>query len=85
MVTRQGKLANRQVFNFAVFDGHGGEECSQFLQENLAKYVEDCDINSTDNVASLYKKNIGGYWRRWRGGVEKYVAHLSIHGKKTLL
>lgn len=81
MVTRHGKLPIRQVFNFAVFDGHGGEECSEFLHKNLAKYVENCDIHSTDKIAELYKKNIGGYWRRWRGGFEKYIANMSTSGE----
>lgn len=30
-----------QVFYFGVFDGHGGSECSDFLQEQLHTYVED--------------------------------------------
>jgi len=29
-----------QVFYFGVFDGHGGNECSDFLREELHKYVE---------------------------------------------
>ncbi|KAF1995748.1 phosphatase 2C domain-containing protein [Amniculicola lignicola CBS 123094] len=30
-----------QVFYFAVFDGHGGAECSGFLREQLHTYVEE--------------------------------------------
>lgn len=30
-----------QVFYFGVFDGHGGNECSDFLREELHTYVED--------------------------------------------
>ncbi|KAF1809562.1 protein phosphatase-like protein 2c [Eremomyces bilateralis CBS 781.70] len=30
-----------QVFYFGVFDGHGGAECSKFLQERLHLYVEE--------------------------------------------
>ncbi|POS86153.1 hypothetical protein EPUL_001566, partial [Erysiphe pulchra] len=29
-----------QVFGFGVFDGHGGNECSEFLKENLYEYIE---------------------------------------------
>lgn len=29
-----------QVFYFAVFDGHGGAECSDFLRETLHEYIE---------------------------------------------
>ncbi|CDO54032.1 similar to Saccharomyces cerevisiae YCR079W PTC6 Mitochondrial type 2C protein phosphatase (PP2C) with similarity to mammalian PP1Ks [Geotrichum candidum] len=77
MITRQGKLGVRQVFNFAVFDGHGGEECAQFLKDNLAEYVEKCNIHSADEIAQKYKENIGGYWKRWRGGFEQYISKMS--------
>ncbi|KAI9796585.1 MAG: hypothetical protein M1835_003721, partial [Candelina submexicana] len=30
-----------QVFYFGVFDGHGGNECSDFLREQLHGYIED--------------------------------------------
>lgn len=30
-----------QVFYFGVFDGHGGNECSDFLREELHSYVEN--------------------------------------------
>jgi len=30
-----------QVFFFGVFDGHGGNECSDFLREELHTYIED--------------------------------------------
>lgn len=30
-----------QVFYFAVFDGHGGSECSEFLRERLHGYLEE--------------------------------------------
>ena len=30
-----------QVFYFGVFDGHGGNECSDFLREELHSYLED--------------------------------------------
>lgn len=30
-----------QVFYFAVFDGHGGNECSDFLREQLHQYLEE--------------------------------------------
>ncbi|KAI5844403.1 phosphatase 2C-like domain-containing protein [Morchella snyderi] len=29
------------VFYFGVFDGHGGEDCSRFLKENLHTYIEE--------------------------------------------
>ena len=40
-----------QVFYFAVFDGHGGVECSDFLRESLHRYIEeaaqDFEVQST--------------------------------------
>ena len=33
-----------QVFYFGVFDGHGGDECSAFLQERLHSYIEDAAV-----------------------------------------
>lgn len=30
-----------QVFYFGIFDGHGGSECSSFLQENLHEYIQN--------------------------------------------
>lgn len=29
------------VFYFAVFDGHGGEDCSRFLKDHLHAYIEE--------------------------------------------
>lgn len=73
-LTRKEDL--RPVFNFAVFDGHGGPECAQFLQDNLAKYVESCDLTSADRLAEQYKTVIGGYWKRWRNGFSKYMSKM---------
>ncbi|KAK8094096.1 protein serine/threonine phosphatase 2C [Apiospora hydei] len=30
-----------QIFYFAVFDGHGGDQCSSFLREELHGYIEE--------------------------------------------
>lgn len=35
-----GASGDPQVFYFGVFDGHGGNECSDFLREELHGYVE---------------------------------------------
>lgn len=59
-LNKQGQSASGdpQVFYFGVFDGHGGEECSQFLRDRLHGYVEDAaekfgmksTIQSQDNM-----------------------------------
>ncbi|USW52728.1 Putative PPM-type phosphatase, divalent cation binding, protein phosphatase 2C family [Septoria linicola] len=33
-----------QVFYFAVFDGHGGSECSEFLRDRLHGYIEEAAL-----------------------------------------
>ena len=47
----QGESGDPQVFYFSVFDGHGGVECSDFLREQLHKYLEESassfDLHST--------------------------------------
>ncbi|KAA8573687.1 hypothetical protein EYC84_005261 [Monilinia fructicola] len=35
-----GASGDPQVFYFGVFDGHGGNECSDFLREELHTYIE---------------------------------------------
>jgi protein phosphatase PTC6 len=67
----------RQVFNFSVFDGHGGAECSEFLQQKLAEYVENCDLASGQQLRDIYRKTIGGYWRAWGPELDKYVAKMT--------
>ncbi|KAF2104578.1 protein serine/threonine phosphatase 2C [Rhizodiscina lignyota] len=34
-------VGDPQVFYFGVFDGHGGNECSDFLRERLQDYIEE--------------------------------------------
>ena len=37
----QSASGDPQVFYFGVFDGHGGDECSDFLRDRLHCYVEE--------------------------------------------
>ncbi|KAK9492014.1 phosphatase 2C-like domain-containing protein [Lipomyces doorenjongii] len=67
----------RQVFFYSVFDGHGGSECSDFLAQNLATYVENADLHSIERLERGWKENIGGYWTRWRGHLEKFRSRMS--------
>jgi protein phosphatase PTC6 len=36
----EGASGDPQVFYFGIFDGHGGSECSEFLKDELHKYIE---------------------------------------------
>lgn len=63
-------IRDEKVFNFNVFDGHGGDECSLYLQDRLSQEIEQADelLNEElkrDDLIKQYGKNIGGYWRRW--------------------
>lgn len=48
-----------QIFYFAVFDGHGGNECSQFLKDELHGYIEEASAE-LGLLSSLGKKHRPG-------------------------
>ncbi|QIW96573.1 hypothetical protein AMS68_002091 [Peltaster fructicola] len=39
-----GESGDPQVFYFGVFDGHGGNECSEFLRDRLHGYIEEAAL-----------------------------------------
>ncbi|CAG8508958.1 4731_t:CDS:2 [Paraglomus occultum] len=49
---------------FAVFDGHGGANCADYLTGNLHKRIEDVKASDVDDVI-LQFRNIGGYFHRF--------------------
>jgi protein phosphatase PTC6 len=54
-----------QVFYFGVFDGHGGSECSNFLKDELHKYVED-GASLFELESSLMRKGNPDKYKGWR-------------------
>ena len=48
-----------QIFYFAVFDGHGGSECAQFLKDELHGYIEEASAE-LGLLSSLGKKHRPG-------------------------
>lgn len=54
--TADSPFGDPQVFYFAVFDGHGGSECADFLKNELHGYIEEA-ANSFELKSSLRKKN----------------------------
>ncbi|KAI5962687.1 PTC6 [Candida pseudojiufengensis] len=69
-------INDKEILNFNIFDGHGGDECSIYLTENLAENVENGDNliktkKAREDLIKKYVKNIGGYWRRWSKHREK--------------
>ncbi|KAI9048058.1 hypothetical protein LZ554_007855 [Drepanopeziza brunnea f. sp. 'monogermtubi'] len=63
-----------QVFYFGVFDGHGGNECSDFLREELHDYLERTAV--TFGLASSLKmgrereSDVKGSSQQYEGGSE---------------
>lgn len=37
--TKKGEIINPKICYFAIYDGHCGDKCSKFLQENLHNYI----------------------------------------------
>lgn len=76
-------LPGSTVFNFNIFDGHGGDQCSTFLLNKLGQVVEDSssltqDSAVRDSLIKSYGRDIGGYWRRW-------YKHREANFKKMML
>ncbi|KAI5957149.1 PTC6 [Candida jiufengensis] len=70
------KIKDKEILNFNIFDGHGGDQCSEFLTKNLAENVENGDSlvktkKAREDLIKKYVKNVGGYWRRWSKHREK--------------
>ena len=40
---KSGEIINPHISYFAIYDGHGGNKCSNFLQENLHDYIFSSD------------------------------------------
>ncbi|TFY63446.1 hypothetical protein EVJ58_g3261 [Rhodofomes roseus] len=57
----------RQVLFAGVYDGHGGSTVSQFLRQELHGLFENVHKSQ---IPELYEwtLELGGYFRRWRGG-----------------
>lgn len=75
----------QQVFNFNIFDGHGGGQCLSFLLQSLAETVEqsrelvedECGATGKrDALLKAYAQDIGGYWRRWYKHKEQNLAKM---------
>lgn len=78
----------RLIFNFNIFDGHGGEQCAVFLANELSREIEESsdlvgDATFRDDLIKKYSKNIGGYWKRWYKQREKNFKAM-LHNEKRI-
>ncbi|GME83371.1 unnamed protein product [Ambrosiozyma monospora] len=64
-----------KVFNFSIFDGHGGTECSEYLTKHLLETVEKFNVNddSINKLFTFYRSKIGGYWKRYYKSLNKNI------------
>jgi protein phosphatase PTC6 len=61
------KKVMHDTFVASIFDGHGGDECSNYLKENLHTQIENWqgpDEAEFMKTLEKYYKDIGGYWKR---------------------
>ena len=50
-----GKEINPNISYFAIYDGHGGNKCSIFLQENLHEYIFSSDYFPLYPLQAIYQ------------------------------
>ena len=75
-----------------IYDGHGGSAVSQFLRQELHGLFEHVDKSHTPDVYA-WAKELGGYFRRFNGGVlapwidptaPSYQEELDLEARATL-
>ncbi|KZP16861.1 protein serine/threonine phosphatase 2C [Athelia psychrophila] len=57
----------RQVMFVGIYDGHGGSAVAQYLRQELHGLLERVDKTNIQELF-LWIKEIGGYFKRFRGG-----------------
>ena len=50
-----GKIINPNISYFAIYDGHGGNKCSNFLQENLHNYLFSSEYFPLFPLQAIYQ------------------------------
>ncbi|CAB4389781.1 unnamed protein product [Rhizophagus irregularis] len=56
---------SNQSCYFAVFDGHGGPHCADYLTATLHKNIEDVKAFDADNIITSLR-SVGGYFVRYK-------------------
>ncbi|PVV01826.1 hypothetical protein BB560_003742 [Smittium megazygosporum] len=62
MVFDKKDTTSAQVIGFSVFDGHGGENCSQYLQDHLLSQIELISHTELFQIVNSYR-SLGEPWR----------------------
>ncbi|KAI9734193.1 MAG: hypothetical protein M1818_006600 [Claussenomyces sp. TS43310] len=84
-VSAQGASGDPQVFYFGVFDGHGGQECSEFLKDELHSYIEKAAhaFGLASSLSEATKANKGQVSRRLNIGCKSLSgSDPSLQGQK---
>ncbi|KAL0951351.1 hypothetical protein HGRIS_008055 [Hohenbuehelia grisea] len=66
--TKLGDQFARQAVFIGIYDGHGGSAVSQYLRQELHGLFESVDKTMVPETYA-WVKEIGGYFKRHRGGV----------------
>lgn len=69
--------SNSTIFYFAMIDGHGGSECAEYLKTTLHDSIESMKSREVAKMLTAWRKEIGGYFARFRPTVLKnYIGGL---------
>lgn len=80
------KTVPQLCFVASIFDGHGGDLCSNFLQKKYNESIENTIPNDQSLVRILrnYQENIGGYWKRLFRKKDKFIERLHNKSKDEI-
>lgn len=73
-----GEPLNREVTFVGIYDGHGGSTVSQYLRQELHGLFESSNKLQIPEMYA-WAREIGGYFKRFDGGVLKPWIHPSAH------
>ncbi|OLY81233.1 Protein phosphatase 2C-like protein [Smittium mucronatum] len=88
MVADRRDKGSAQAMFFSVFDGHGGEECSQFLLDNLHKEISSVRNQDLFSIVDGYR-HLGERWANYvpetlKNMVDSYSKEKILHSFLTL-
>ncbi|KAI0257438.1 phosphatase 2C-like domain-containing protein [Lactifluus subvellereus] len=86
-----GHPSSRQAVFVGIYDGHGGSTVSQYLRQELHGLLESADKSHIPEMYE-YVKEIGGYFKRFKGGLlspwidpsSGGVGEMDMHARVTL-